>query len=178
MKRIVGVFLVILGYSLSLNAHPLKLSVTDIAYKGKKITVKAKLFLDDFNACYSNYIKKGFDFVMYENKEIDMPTQKKIAQYVQQNLIMYIDGKLVHLNLKRAFIDQEKLFTDFAVIYVEMEAKWPTPKIKNIKVKNTLMFESIPEQKNIVNVKFWEDKAPELLQFENEEQVAFKEIQF
>jgi hypothetical protein len=177
MKLKTTSFILLLSVCKLFALHPLKLSVIDITHSEKKITVKMKLFVDDTEACLGQYIKKPFSLVQFAGKDIDSPTQKQMAAYIAERFKISINNAPMQLFFKKAYLDQAKLFTDFAVVYMELEAKWIlTTTIRSIKITDTIFFETIPEQKNIVNIHI--DKYEHVMKFDNQENSTTAEATF
>lgn len=177
MKNIVFLaFTLVVGFQ-SFALHPLKLSVVDVTYSDKKLKVKFKLFVEDMDAVMGQYTKKPFTLVKFADKEIDAPTQKQIAAYISGKFSMEINNVPLKFTFKKAYLDQAMLFTDYAVVFVELETKWllSTP-IKTISMTNSVMFEVVPEQKNMANIHI--GKIDHIFQFENEANTTTQKVGF
>lgn len=177
MKKISLLTLVLLVGFQSFALHPLKLSVVDITHKDKKLQVKFKLFVEDMDAVMGQYTKKPFTLVKFADKEIDAVTQKQIAAYIAEKFAMKINYVPLKFTFKKAYLDQAKLFTDYAVVFVELETKWSlSTEIKAIEMTNSLMFEVVPEQKNMANIHL--GKIDHVFQFENEANTFVQKADF
>jgi hypothetical protein len=119
------------------------------------------------DAVMGQYTKKPFTLIKFADRDIDATTQKQIATYIAEKFAMEINIVPLKFTFKKAFLDQAKLFTDYAVLYVELETKWMlSTEIKTIKMTNSAMFEVVPEQKNMGNIHL--GKIDHVFQFENE----------
>jgi hypothetical protein len=166
----------LLGFQ-SFALHPLKLSVVDITHVDKKLKIKFKLFVEDMDAVMGQYTKKPFTLVKFANKDIDAITQKQIANYMAGKFSMEINKVPLKFIFKKAYLDQAKLFTDYAVVYVELETKWShSTEIKTIAMTNSVMFEVVPEQKNMANIHI--GKIDHIFQFENEANIVTQKVDF
>ena len=176
MKKNVFIIALLFGFE-SFALHPLKLSVVDITHVDKKLLVKFKLFVEDMDAVMGQYTKKPFTLIKFADKNIDAPTQKQIAAYIAGKFSMEINNVSLKFSFKKAYLDQAKLFTDYAVVYVELETKWSlSTEIKTIRMTNSVMFEVVPEQKNIANIHV--GKIDHIFQFENEASTTTQRANF
>ena len=161
----------------SFALHPLKLSVVDITYEDKKLKVKFKLFVEDMDAVMGQYTKKPFTLVKFAEKDIDATTQKQIAAYMSEKFSIKINNMPLKFIFKKAYLDQAMLFTDYAVVFVEFETKWSlSTTIKTIEMINSVMFEVVPEQKNMANIHI--GKVDQVFQFGNEENTPTQKANF
>lgn len=161
----IGIFL----GSLLGQCHPLKLSVSDVEYKGKILTVNMKLFYDDLEVELTNYYKKE---VKIYNEELTGERLKLIENYLSKHFQLKINGTLVSLTLKKASMQGDQ-------VTIEFEKPYTLPsKIDRVLVENSILFNSIPEQRNIVNIKLYADKSAESLLFENENETTVKELTY
>ncbi len=177
MKNYSLLFLGLLIGFQSFALHPLKLSVVDVTHADKKLKVKFKLFVEDMDAVMGQYTKKPFTLIKFADKEIDAATQKQIAAYIAGKFSMEINNVPLKFTFKKAYLDQAKLFTDYAVVFVELETKWSlATEIKSIKMSNGLMFEVVSEQKNMANIHI--GKVDHVFQFENEANTSIQKADF
>jgi len=177
MKNILIIVFALLISFQSFALHPLKLSVVDVTHSDKKLKVKFKLFVEDMDAVMGQYTKKPFTLVKFADKDIDAVTQKQIAAYIAGKFSMEINNVPLKFTFKKAYLDQAKLFTDYAVVYIELETKWTlSTEIKTIRMTNSLMFEVVPEQKNMANIHI--GKIDHVFQFENEANTTTQKVSF
>lgn len=124
-------------------AHPFYLGVTDIKYNAKEKTLQTsvKLFTNDFEEALKKTSGKKVDLINGTNKE---EIEKLIKEYVEKRFVLKLNGKLKTFN----FIGYER----------EQEAVWTYIEFKNceapkkIEIENTLLYEQIKSQINIVKV--------------------------
>ncbi|MDH7460228.1 hypothetical protein QEG73_03025 [Chitinophagaceae bacterium 26-R-25] len=123
--------------------HPFYISVTEINHnaKDKTLEISCKMFLDDFEKTLRDVTKTEVDLNNVKDKaKID----KLISNYLNSHLQLKVDGKPVSLQ----FIGFEK----------ESEAAWcylqvnNVPSVKQLEVKNTLLFEEFDSQISIMHV--------------------------
>jgi hypothetical protein len=162
-------FLIILSILIFHNSyavHPINLSVGDIVYKDKKLFLKFKFFTDDLQATVSQFCKAEMDIV---NKGMDGTTEKCIERYVEAKFHTYINGNTVKWTYKKSYLSE-------SVVYVEYEAKLEDPRtVKSIKITNTLLFDVIAEQKNIINLNLFGKDDIKILLFNNDPSEFTKE---
>ena len=144
--------------------HNINMSVTDITLKEKRLAMKIKFFADDLQGSLSLASKVPVDL-------INTPLEKNtilIRKYTEKRLKVMINNVPVLWKFKKAFLHDD-------VIFVEYESFLKEPhKIKSLQVKNVLMFEDFPEQKNIVNLHL--NGKDEILDFSNGKDIKFKQM--
>jgi len=140
MKKIYLLFLILLLFSFK---HPFYLSVTDLKYnlKTKVFEGSVKLFTNDFEKALKNELKQPVDLLHPKDPE---QTKKWIEQYINKHLV--IKSQANKLNLKVLGFENEEEAT---WTYVE-SSECPSP--KTLEVENSLLFEVLPEQNNIVQI--------------------------
>lgn len=123
--------------------HPFYISVTEINHnvKDKTLEISCKMFLDDFEKTLRDVTKTEVDLNNVKDKaKID----KLISDYLNSHLQLKVDGKQVSLQ----FVGFEK----------ESEAAWcylqvnNVPSVKQLEIKNTLLFEEFDSQISIMHV--------------------------
>lgn len=147
IKRVVicfGSIAMILVMSSFLSvAHKYYVGLTEVNIDSKKHTldVSTKLFMDDLEAALLKSTNKKVDLsTSVDNKEV----QTLLMNYLDANFKINVGGKL----LKLKFVGYE----------VENDAVWCYSEVTNFKGKgtvsifNTLLYESFPEQANLMNV--------------------------
>lgn len=140
IMKFVGVFsLLILLFSF--NPHPLHLTVAEAHWKkeSKSIEVAVKLFYDDFE----NALKQTQQQVFYlcpdsANEHIDF-----IDIYFRKEFQLTINEKIADFELIGYECEDELVF-----VYLEYTN---ISKIKSVKIRNTLLFESFLDQTNLVH---------------------------
>jgi hypothetical protein len=145
--------------------HPVNVGITDIRQKDDKLNIHFKLFADDFQSCINTNFRQNFDFV---NKGIDAKGTDCIKKYILENFKLTVNKSPKELKFVKAYLNGEIFHIEF-----ETTAKG---KISSASVKNILLFNDFPEQKNIVN--FHLNNDLQLLEFENGSEEYIKEITF
>lgn len=128
-------------------AHPFYLGVTDIKYNAKEKTLQAsvKLFTNDFEEALKKATGKPVDLINGTNKD---EIGKAIKEYITKHFSLKLNGKARAFN----FIGYER----------EQEAVWIYIEFKNceapkkLEIENTLLYEQIKSQINIVKVEIGE----------------------
>lgn len=150
--------------------HPLKMSVGDITYKDKALHLKFKFFTDDLESTLQQFSKGPLGLV---NKGVDANSEKWIQKYVGANFSMQVNGEPLKWVYKKSYTVAEKE----GVVFVEYQAKYDkVNSIELIRIKNILLFDGIPEQKNIVNINLLNEIK--VLQFENGSEEYSKEVKY
>lgn len=147
MRFIKGVLVLSLVFLCSsMVMHPLKLSTTDVAFHKGRFQVKTKMFTDDLDMTLRGYANTpSLDLI---NKGFDKATLAFMHKYYKENFKISSGGRLINLNgIKVSFSETKE------VVYVEaLSEPIELTTASGLKIRNTLLFRNIPEQKNIVNI--------------------------
>lgn len=122
--------------------HPFYLSVTEMKYNPKEKTVETavKLFTNDLEDALKKISNQKVDLINGKDKDA---LNKLLTEYVQKRLTLKLNDKIQTFN----FVGFEK----------EEEATWVYVEYKNcpvpekVTVDNTLLYDYIPTQINILN---------------------------
>jgi hypothetical protein len=120
--------------------HPFYLSVTEIKLHkaNKQVAVSCRLFTDDLqDALYKLYRVKG------NLSQKDTALNKYLEKYVNEHLQLNLDGQLLHLRCLGYEKEEEATWC-----YFEANAKSANDKML---VNNTLLFDFIEEQSNLIH---------------------------
>ena len=157
-------FTVLLGFAiLTAGVHPFHLSVCEIDYNpgSKRLEVAIKLFSDDI----SNGIEEatGTNIHLGEDNETESADQE-LDVYIGRRLKVWVNEKPVNFT----FLGRENnKDANVTWCYVESEE---LPEITSIKVRNQLLIEMFPTQKNIVHITVNEVKKSLLLDRDKDEE--------
>ena len=116
--------------------------------RSQLMEVTCKLFTDDFErVLHVNGIKASLA------NNTDLAAKSVVEDYITQHLKLKIDGVPVQLS----FVGFESE-ADLTYCYFEF---MPRQDFTNVFIENTLFFEAIPEQKNLVDVRMngWQKSA-------------------
>lgn len=129
--------------------HPFYLSVTEIHYNEstKKIEISAKLFIDDFEKTLAQTYKVPIDLI-HPKDEIFL--QNKIESYIQSRLSISCDKQILNLIYLGSEIEED-------VIWCYFESK-EINKPKLISVSNSLLYQFIESQINILHLTIGKSK--------------------
>ena len=166
MKKPILTLLFLLCFVQKAFVHPLNLTVTDLSYQSGIITMKIKFFADDFQSSLSQSIKKPVDFI---NQPLTK-SQEAIKLYIGKRLSVSINGKATKWKYKKMWLASDVMFVEYETAYLKPET------IKSIRVKDELLFDDFPEQKNIVNINLKDETK--ILNFENNGKKEWKEVLF
>lgn len=147
------------GFS-SFTAHKFYVAVFQLDHVPAKkvVQVTARIFVDDLEAALNKkYSRKFYIGQKQEIPEADDYLNKYLAEKVQVS----INGKAKAFK----YIGKE-LEEDVMVCYYTLPADG---KIKSITVKNTTLFESFPDQQNIIHTKINGNKKSLLLTNSNQQ---------
>ena len=139
----VGVFPAIL------NAHQFYISITTIQHHAdsEKLTITVKLFVNDLEE--SIYQEKGVRIGLWQNQPI-VNAQSYVEQYIASKFAISINDKLVPLKFISQRLERADIIEDHVII-CQLEANHIS-EITTVKVRNSLLIETIDSQANIVNI--------------------------
>lgn len=123
--------------------HPYYLSVTELKYNAaeKTMAVSCKMFTNDLEDAIKRSNGKAVDLLNpKDKKEVD----KELAEYIRKRLSIISDGKMCSLKYLGYEKEEDCIWT-----YLEIEK---TEKPKSLKIQNTLLYDYLKEQINIVHV--------------------------
>lgn len=154
--------------------HEIKISTSEITMKKNIMQIKIKLFADDLSSTLSQVVKKT---VYFNGTEVDPATMKHLNDYVNSNFSININNVSIPLTFKSSLID-DNLSSQIKTVWLTYECTYSKPEsIKTFELKNTLLFDGSPEQKNISKI-LLENKESKTLTFENQNGDVKKLIQY
>jgi len=121
-------------------SHAVYVSVCNIYQKNERSFFSMRAFKDDI-----------FDALGFVGYSSDLTEKQKttIINYIKTNFIVSVDGRKKNLLLDR-FIFEGSDYTETANVVFTIEE---TLEEKNLSIKNTVLFDVLEEQTNIVGVK-------------------------
>ncbi len=133
-------FLVLTSIQLSHDYH---FGYGEIYYnkENKSLETSIKLFTDDLDKAVS----KGKSFKLNLNTEEELSNSDGyIEEYILKNVAISINKKDIEINyLGKEYEDD--------IIWIYLEAS-KVKKIKDFKIKNTLLFDTFKDQKHLLNI--------------------------
>jgi hypothetical protein len=159
--------------SSSMVMHPLKMSTTELTYKEGKLVIKTKMFTDDLEMTMRAHCNvPTIDLV---NIGFDKMATTCLKKHYFNNFKISQNGKEIKLNFKKVYLNAQK-----EVSYVELESNKVTLTTNvKLKIQNTLLFQNIPEQKNIINADLeGTGKFDKTIIFEHEKEETVKDLGF
>jgi len=155
--------------------HELKLSTSEIKFENNKLQIKIKLFGDDLGAALALKMKRT---MVFEGKEVNKTILPFLNQYIQENFRFNINGVNTAYKFQKTTIEDDLISaTNIVWVYYEV-SKFSNKSLKSITLKNTLLFNVCPEQKNITALKLIQDGDTKTLLFENMNEDNYKEIKY
>jgi hypothetical protein len=155
--------------------HEIKISTSDIELKNNIIQIRIKLFADDLASALSQQTKKN---VPFEGTSVDANTLIFLNQYIQSNVAITINNSPVTYHYKSSVIE-ENLAAEIKTVYLVYESIYSNKApIKSFQLKNTLLFDAIPEQKNISKIRLLQNDETKILTFENQNGDTQKQLLF
>ena len=121
-------------------SHAVYVSVCNIYQKNERSFFSMRAFKDDI-----------FDALGFVGYSSDLTEKQKTAiiNYIKTNFIVSVDGRKKNLLLDR-FVFEGSDYTETANVVFKIEE---TLGEKNLSIKNTVLFDVLEEQTNIVGVK-------------------------
>lgn len=122
--------------------HKFYVSVTQIQFlpEKKSVQITQRYFIDDLNAALEK--KHAEKFYLDSSKETALQ-KKQLEDYVLQNLEIKINGKSKKINVLGRETD-----ADVFVFYLTLS---DVAKIQTFEIKNTILFDYLPEQQHITH---------------------------
>jgi hypothetical protein len=140
MKKIFATIFLLVSLLITIRAHDIHVSVSDIVIKENAVEITIKTFLDDLQAAMGLEPREALPEGYSSAKEL-------IGMYIQEQIQFSIDNK--DINLTPSEIDASN------------DAVWITIKIENVNIESikeltwnsTFLNDTYADQKNIVNIK-------------------------
>jgi hypothetical protein len=176
MKKIILVscIAILLAVSSFQILHEIKISTSEITMKKNVMQIKLKFFADDLSSTVSQFVKQTVDF---NGTQVDATTMTYLNSYIKSNFAISINNTPLLLTFKSSLID-DNLSTQIKTVWVTYECLYKNPEaIKSFELKNTLLFDGIPEQKNISKI-LLENRETKTLTFDNQNEDVKKTIQY
>jgi hypothetical protein len=171
---IVSCITILLAVSSFQILHEIKISTSEITMKKNVMQIKIKLFADDLSSTLSQIVKKT---VYFNGTQVDAATLTQLNAYVKSNFAISINNTAIPYTFKSSLIENN-LSTQIKTVWLTYECTYKNPEaIKSFELKNTLLFDGIPEQKNISKI-IMENGESKTLTFENQSDEVTKRIQY
>ena len=161
-KRFI-LFLIVCSLTISsFEMHKFYVSVTQINFAQDKKTIQItnRIFIDDLNNALEKKHKKKF--YIGSTKETEEEIQL-LKNYINDNFSIKVNNKLK----PTVYLDKE-IEDDVIILYQVIR---DVPKINSLQIKNTALFDFLPEQQHIIHTQILGKKISALLTFENREEL-------
>ncbi len=142
-------------------AHKYYFSLTEIKANtsSKTLSVSSKLFIDDLESALQKANKIKFDLSKTtDNKEV----QNAVFNYINSHLQIYLDGKMVPLNLVGFETENE-------VVWIYLESKLNNKEFKSTKIINSILYDFSADQTNLIQYNWNNKNFTEKLTYPNKE---------
>jgi hypothetical protein len=122
--------------------HPFYLSVTELNFdkNEKNIQISCKIFTDDFEKTLRTQYKTEIDLIHPKDKTL---AEKQVSEYIQKHLSLKVNARNLPYHFIGFEIEQEAVWCYF-------ETEKTVAPIK-LEVSNAILYESLPDQTNIVH---------------------------
>lgn len=123
--------------------HPFYLSVTDLKYNPKEQALQGsvKLFINDFESTLRKIYKQPVDLI---NTKDTVKTKAFLEDYLKKNLSIQVNAEQKTYQFIGFEREQEAIW-----LYIEV-TNCPLP--KTLDIKNSILYESLKDQMNIVHI--------------------------
>lgn len=157
--------LLLIVFSLAISSfemHKFYVSVTQInfAQDKKTIQITSRIFIDDLNNALEKKHKRKF--YIGSTKETEEEIQL-LKNYFSENFSIKVNSK----TKPTVYLDKE-IEDDVIIVYYVIR---DVSKINSLEIKNTLLFDFLPEQQHIIHTQISGKKLSALLTFENREEL-------
>lgn len=160
MKKIVlGISLIFVFLSLSAFAvHKFYVSIYQIDYKPEKkeLQITSRIFLDDLVGALETSAKTKVFLGEKNQSAADIAVFEK---YIKNHFFVKINSKTVEYKYISSELENNVFISYYKVAGIAS--------IKSIEVKNTALFEILPSQQNIIQIKIDQEKSSLLLTTDN-----------
>lgn len=132
------------GSSMSFSStHPFYVTVTEINHNAaaKTLEISCKIFTDDMEKTLKQNYKTNVDIIQPKDKAFLI---KMLTEYLKNRLKISVDGKVANLEYVGYEIDESA-----AYVYLQIEN---LPTVKKIDIINSLLYDFIDKQANIMHV--------------------------
>ena len=145
MKKIFLLFIFFLPLISFTGAHKFYLSVTDMEYseENKSLQVISRVFTDDME----NLLKTRYSEKLYLTREEEHEAADGfLKKYLSEKLEIQVNGEQREFNYLGKKYDNDQL-----VLFLEVEG---LSDLSNISVRNEVLTDLFPDQKNVVHVSY------------------------
>ncbi|MBX2843881.1 MAG: hypothetical protein KTR26_19065 [Flammeovirgaceae bacterium] len=157
------IYILITFFNLIPFLHPVHISLTQMDYnqKNKSIELTHKIYVDDFELALKLY--NDLEFRLGTEKEM-ANSDEFIRKYIDTAVKVYLNGEEKQAN----FIGRE---IDFEAIWIFREIEG-VEKISNLTIENSILTDLYDDQKNILHLKYLDEKKSFLFKKDNTEEDA------
>lgn len=160
MKKVLfGLSLLFIFLSLSaFSLHRFYVSIYQIEYKSEKkeLQITSRIFLDDLVESIETSAKKKVFLGEKTQSAADITLFK---QYIQKHLTVKINNKIVDYRYISSELENNVFISYFKVQDIR--------NVKSVEVTNTSLFDLLPSQQNIIQLKIDNEKSSLLLTRDN-----------
>jgi hypothetical protein len=144
-----ALLLVIFGFLFSHQtmAHPIGIMVTNMRYSNQTLTLSSRIFYPDFWFEFQNYTKTKNK--KYIKTGVNADDKKDFETYFIRNMHVWINNAEVHI--KTMDINFEQHEDDAYILLVDLSYKFKKLDKAKIRIKNTVLLNTIGGQKNMFN---------------------------
>jgi hypothetical protein len=138
------------------TAHPLGMTVTNMNYSKGNLLFSSRIFYDDFY--YEFQETASVKNKNFKKNGIDKNDKKDLVKYFEKNIQIWINNKALKQNAIKFML--EKHDEDAYIFIVELSYKAIINKGSKVKIRNTVLLNSIGGQKHLINVFLSDTNAP------------------
>lgn len=138
----IKITVLILFFSIIVNAHPLHFSVTNIDFKNKETSISIKVFKNDIVQHLQLNKQKASNSDYFKNKHV----QGIVNNYVTDKFEIEINGKKYKLTMKNIKIDADNMIINYTIAFNEQA--------NVVSITNKILLDCFHDQKNLVVAKY------------------------
>ena len=143
MKRVIPILIICVAFFSAVHAHPVHVSVCNLDFGKKSLEISVKLFRDDLSDAIDFETGIKADLMLFDSQE----KEKIVCHYIRTKMKIFLNGNdELKLEYKGYTIKEDALWMNF---YAEVPQN-----INNLKVENTMLVDSFPDQTNLLIVNF------------------------
>ncbi len=132
----------------NLEAHQLGLTISNLKYSKETLTLSTRIFYADFYQEFLNYSKvKNKN---YAEKGIDDKDKKEFTNYFKKHIRIWINNSEIHFNTIALSFERHE--EDAYILLVDLNYTADIETGAKIKIKNTVLLNTITGQKHVISV--------------------------
>ena len=172
MKKYSFLFALVVLVS-SFTYHIMKISNTTITKSEGKLNIEIKLFADDLTETMKS---TGYSKLNYNKASLTAKDKEELQKYIAKNFSIQLNGTAQSIEFIDATTDLKDPNNSVIVVKYKSVNNIGVNKGSKLKIKNTLLFEAMAEQRNMVTLLNLVGGEIEVLNFACKDKDVFQEF--